>query len=93
MGGSWLDNNGHPHTEALRETERFHRTNFGHMELTVTVDDAKAYARPWTSDTMHFTLQPDTELLEHLCENNHDLESLQRYWQGQQQAAPAGSGK
>ena len=71
--GSWLDNNGHPHTEALRTTERFRRINFGHMELEVTIDDPKAYSRPWTSDTMRFTLQPDTELLEHLCENNRDL--------------------
>src|SRR5882762_1326524 len=70
--GSWLDNNGHPHTEALRTTERFRRVNFGHMEVDVTIDDPKAYSRPWKSDTMRFTLQPDTELLEHLCENFED---------------------
>src|SRR5262245_59486856 len=55
--GSWLDNNGHPHTEALKTTERFHRTNFGHLELEVTVDDSKAYTRPWKSDALRFTLQ------------------------------------
>jgi len=93
VGGSWLDNNGHPHTEALRETERFRRINFGHMELEVTVDDAKAYSRPWKSDTLRFTLQPDTELLEHLCENNRDLTSLQQYWKAQEQASPSTAGK
>ena len=79
--GSWLDNNGHPHTEALRTTERFRRVNFGsHGSSRSTIDDPKAYSRPWTSDTIRFVLQPDTELLEHLCENNRDLERLQRIW-------------
>ena len=91
--GSWLDNNGHPHTEALRTTERFRRTNFGRMDLTVTIDDPKAYTRTWTSDTIHFLLQPDTELLEHLCENNRDLENLQEIWQGRGQGAPSSTGK
>ena len=91
--GSWLDNSGHPHTEALRTTERFRRINFGRMDLQVTIDDAKAYSRPWMSDTMQFLLQPDTELLEHLCENNRDLASLQQFWQGREQAAPPTTGK
>lgn len=80
--GSWLDNSGHPHTEALRLTERYRRPTFGRLELVVTVDDPKAYSRPWTSDTLRFNLQPDTELLEHLCENNKDLEHLQDFWKG-----------
>jgi hypothetical protein len=91
--GSWLDNGGHPHTEALRTTERFRRINFGRMDLQVTIEDAKAYSRPWTSDTLHFLLQPDTELLEHLCENNRDLTSLQQFWEGREQAAPPTTGK
>jgi hypothetical protein len=80
--GSWLDNSGHPHTEALRLTERYRRLNFGRLELVVNVDDPKAYSRPWASDTLRFNLQPDTELLEHLCENNRDLEHLQEIWKG-----------
>jgi hypothetical protein len=70
--GHWLDNSGHPHTEALRLTERFRRINFGRLELVVTIDDPKTYSRPWTSTTMGFVLQPDTELVEHLCENNRE---------------------
>jgi hypothetical protein len=86
--GSWLDNSGHPHTESLRTTERFRRINFGRMDLDVTIDDPKTYSRTWTSDTMHFLLSPDTELLEHLCENNRDVEHLENFWQGQQPAPP-----
>ena len=88
--GSWLDNGGHPHTEALRLTERFRRINFGRMELVVTVTDPKAYSRPWTSQTLGFVLQPDTELLEHLCENNREVggSGLQPW-----QAGPPTTGK
>jgi hypothetical protein len=86
--GSWLDNSGHPHTEALQLTERYRRINFGRLELVVTVNDPKAYSRPWTSDTLRFNLQPDTELLEHLCENNKDLEHLQEIWQGKDAKTP-----
>ena len=89
--GTWLDNNGHPHTDALRLTERFRRIDFGRMELAVNVDDPKAYSRPWTSQTVRFNLQPDTELLEHLCENNRSFETLQRIWgDAKQGASPAG---
>jgi len=91
--GSWLDNNGHPHTDALRTTERFHRVNFGHLEAEVTIDDPKAYSRPWKSDTIRFTLMPDTELLEHLCENNRDLPVLERYWRGREPATSSTDGK
>lgn len=77
--GTWLDNGGHPHTDALRLTERFRRLNFGRMELNVTVDDPKAYTRPWTSATVGFNVNPDTELLEHLCENERDAAHLVGY--------------
>jgi hypothetical protein len=79
--GSWLTNPGHPHTDALRVTERFRRINFGYMEIVVTIDDAKAYARPWTSDTIRMHLLPDTEVLEHLCENNRDADRLLEIWE------------
>jgi hypothetical protein len=45
---TWLDHDGHPHTEALRTTERYRRTNFGTLDVEVTFSDPKAYARPWT---------------------------------------------
>ena len=74
--GSWLDNGGHPHTDALHLTERFRRRNFGNLELEVTIDDAKAYTKPWKSTTIPFVLLPDTELIEHLCENEKDAPHL-----------------
>src|SRR5947199_7867813 len=44
----WLDINGSPLTDAAKVTERFRRVNFGRMEIDVTVDDSKAYTKPWT---------------------------------------------
>lgn len=86
--GSWLDNDGHPHAEALRTTERFRRIDFGHMEMAVTIDAPMAYSRPWTSGTMRFVLRPDTGLLEHPCENNRDLDRLEQIWNKQAPPAP-----
>ena len=74
--GSWLDNGGHPHTDALNLTERFRRLNFGTMELDVTVDDHKAYTKPWKSVTERFKLMPDTELIENLCDKETDAVHL-----------------
>ena len=73
---SWLDNGGHPGTESLHVTERFERPDFGHMRIRVTIDDPKAYTKPWTI-TMPYDLLPDTELLEYVCpENEKDLRHL-----------------
>ena len=73
---TWLDYAGHPHTEALRTTERFHRTDFGHLEITETFDDPKAYARPWTVKVTG-DLMADSDLLEYVCnENNKDIAHL-----------------
>lgn len=75
-GKSWLDQLGKPSTDALRVTERFHRKDFGHMDIQVTIDDPKAYTRPWTV-TLPMQLLADTEILEFICnENNRDLEHL-----------------
>ena len=66
---SWLDGTGHPHTEALRLTERFRRRNVGHMDVELTIDDPKAYTKPWTV-TIPMELMPDTEILEYVCAEN-----------------------
>ena len=66
---TWLDFTGHPHSDALHVTERFTRTDFGHMRLSITYDDPKTYVKPWTiNTTMSFV--PDTELLENVCQEN-----------------------
>jgi hypothetical protein len=72
-GKAWLDQLGHPSTDALHVTERFRRKDFGHMDIQVTIDDAKAYTKPWTV-TYSATLLPEGELLEFICnENNLDI--------------------
>lgn len=75
---TWLDQAGLPHTEALHVTERFRRKDVGHMNLEITIDDPKAYTRPWTiTEDPH--LLPDGELLEFICtENEKDLKHLVR---------------
>jgi hypothetical protein len=66
----WLDTRkARPHSDALRVTERFRRTNFGHMDLTITINDPKAYLKPWTAKIL-LNLLPDTELLEAFCDNH-----------------------
>jgi len=67
----WLDDGGHPQTEALHVTERFQRRDFGHMDLQLIIDDPKAYTKPW-GPTLHLNLQADDELMESICENEKD---------------------
>jgi hypothetical protein len=65
----WLDARGHTHSEALHLTERFHRLDFGDMELQLTIDDAKTYTRPFTIKLKQ-RLVPDSDLLESFCAEN-----------------------
>ena len=64
----WLDVGGHPQTETLRITERFRRRDVGHLEYEMTLDDPKAFTKPFTLRADK-TLAPDIELLEDVCEN------------------------
>jgi hypothetical protein len=75
-GKAWLDQLGKPSTEALHVIERFRRKDFGHMDIQITIDDPKAYTRPWTvTEEVH--LLTNTELMEYIClENNRDVEHL-----------------
>lgn len=68
-GKAALDALGHPHSEALHLTERYHRRDFGHLDVALTVEDPKMYTRPFT---IHYTelFQPDTDILESVCEEN-----------------------
>ena len=75
---TWLDSSGHPHTEALRMTERYRRPNFGHLELDVTLQDPAVYAKPWTV-SVKAELAADTELIEYVC--NEDTRDL-KHWVG-----------
>ena len=66
---SWLDAFGHPHSEDMRVQERFHRRDFGHMDVQVTIEDPKTFTKPLT---INFTelLIPDSDLLEFFCAEN-----------------------
>ncbi|HEY7333468.1 MAG TPA: hypothetical protein VH639_01200 [Bryobacteraceae bacterium] len=74
--GLWLDSTGNPLTGAAKLTERFHRINFGRMEIEITVEDPKAYTKPWTIKLNHI-LKLDTDLLDFVClENEKDASHL-----------------
>jgi hypothetical protein len=65
----WLDVNGHVLTDKGKMIERFRRTNFGTMEVEVTIDDPKAYTKPFTVK-MNYRIMVDTELIEFICNEN-----------------------
>jgi hypothetical protein len=68
----WLDLSGSPLTSAARVTERIRRPRYGALEVLVTVDDPKAYTRPWTA-TIELAIVLDTDLIEEYClENEQD---------------------
>jgi hypothetical protein len=72
----WLDAAGSPLTNAARVTERFHRPDFGHLRIDITVDDPKAYTRAWTV-TVNLAAVVDTEMLDSAClENEKDVPHL-----------------
>lgn len=71
-----MDVGGNPQTESLRLTERFHRTDFGHLQLDVTFDDPKTFTKPFTIG-MTKTYTADTEIFEDVCENERDRGHLQ----------------
>jgi hypothetical protein len=72
----WLDINGSPLTSAGKMTERFRRPNFGNLEIEITVDDPKAYTKPWTV-TVKQTIILDAEMIEFICaENEKDVRHM-----------------
>ena len=67
--GLWLDMAGSPMTDAAKMTERIRRPNFSTLEVQITIDDPKAYTRPWTV-TMNQEIWVDTELIDEFCLEN-----------------------
>ncbi len=62
----WIDWGGSVITEAAKVREQIRRSSFGHVEIEVTVDDPKAYTKPWTV-TLRQQFAPDTELIDEIC--------------------------
>ena len=72
--GLWLDMSGSPLSDAGRITERFRRVNYGNLEIEISVDDPKAYTKPWTVK-LNQTIKFDTDLLDYIClENEKDVQ-------------------
>ena len=65
----WLDVSGTPLTDAAKVTERFRRPSFGKLEIEITVDDRKAYTKPWSIQISQLTAA-DTEMMEFVCQEN-----------------------
>src|ERR1700681_4817016 len=72
-----LDGMGHPHSDALHLTERFHRRDFGHLDVEMTFDDPKFYARPITMK-VGFELLADSDIFEMFCENEKDAKHMMK---------------
>jgi hypothetical protein len=66
---TWLDENGHPHSEKLRTLERYRRPDFGHLDIQMTIEDPEIYPKPWTV-AVKAEFAADTELLEYVCNEN-----------------------
>ena len=68
----WLDVNGSPYSGQAKITERFRRPTYGHLQIDMTVDDPKAYTKPWTVRVDQRIL-PDQELIEFVCNENQQF--------------------
>jgi hypothetical protein len=73
---TWIDWNGSVLTQAAKVREQIRRPDFGHLEIQVTVDDPKAYTKPWTV-TLKQRIVVDTELIDEIClENEQSLQHM-----------------
>ena len=73
-----LDAVGHPHSEWLHVVERFHRRDFGHLDVEMTFDDPEMYTKPFTIKVPH-DLVPDNDIFEMFCnENEKDGQHLKQ---------------
>jgi len=69
----WLDQLGSPFTDALHLTERFQRVNFGNLHIDITVDDPKAYTRPFTVRVEQVIVADGWEMVEFICHENQQF--------------------
>ncbi|HXD19596.1 MAG TPA: hypothetical protein VN654_21430 [Vicinamibacterales bacterium] len=81
---TWTSRYGVSHTEKLRTTERYRRTDFGHVQVEVTYTDPGAYTKPWSFKAT-MALAADTEMLESVCERSSE------HWEGSLSEASKGS--
>lgn len=71
---SWIDDDAHPHSDAMHVVERWSRIDAGHLAHEVTVEDPKFYTKPWTFSRVFTHMAPGKQPMEYACtENNKDL--------------------
>ena len=64
-----LDREGYPHSDAMHLVERIRRIDHESLVVDLTVEDPKAYTKPWEAK-LNFQLRPDWKIMEHVCEDN-----------------------
>jgi hypothetical protein len=69
-GVGWLDHRGSPYTESLTLTERFQRTNYGQLNIAMTVNDPVAYTKPFTLRIAQRIVADGSEPIEFICHEN-----------------------
>ena len=82
---TWLDYSGHPHSDALHVVERIRRVNHGTLVNDITIEDPKAYTKPWVSH-MVFDLHPDWKIEETICEDDVNFSNVQKVSESKQVA-------
>ena len=68
----WLDVRGSPLTDQARITERFRRVSYGKLEIDITIEDPKAYTKPFTV-RVNQQIAPDDEIIEFICNENQQF--------------------
>jgi len=76
LGAGWLDHQGSPYTEAMKLTERFRRVNYGTLDIELTVDDPKAYTKPFTVRVLQRVVADGSEPIEFICHENQTFLKL-----------------
>lgn len=69
---TWIDTEGHQHSDALHVVERYRRTGADTMAYEATIDDPRTYRSTWTSSRV-LTRHPEWTLKEYVCEENNKI--------------------
>jgi len=74
---SWLDADGHPHSDQMKLQERYRKTDPNTIEWSITLTDPKAYTQPWVSETKTLVrASAKTEIREDLCVTSDEQQYL-----------------
>jgi hypothetical protein len=73
---SWVDDDAHPHSDAMHVVERWSRPDWNHLKHDLWVEDPKFYTKPWTFSRVYNHMAPGQQPMEYACnENNKDLQN------------------